>query len=124
VGCLDCAWSVQSDVPLCRFAGRHDSIVGQLLLAGANINSTNNDDISPLVWAIDQLNMAYGMQAMVRRRWRVSLLGIRRSGVGMGKERAPLKANHVVFSFHFIPFVKGTHTPSFAQRTDEGGGFL
>jgi hypothetical protein len=42
------------------------------LLAGANINSTNNnDDISPLVWAIDQLNMAYEMEAMDRRRWRV-----------------------------------------------------
>jgi hypothetical protein len=43
----------------------------------------------------------------------------------MGKERARLRADHVVFSFHFIPFVKGDSHPELCtQRTDEGRIFL
>jgi ankyrin repeat protein len=43
--------------PACRLAGRRDSIVGQLLLAGASITATNNRGISPVDWASDNLNM-------------------------------------------------------------------
>jgi ankyrin repeat protein len=40
--------------PLCRRCGEYnDSIVGLLLVAGANIMATNDDNISPLSWATD-----------------------------------------------------------------------
>jgi ankyrin repeat protein len=47
----------KSCVPVCRFAGRHDSMVGQLLLGGADIIATNNDGICPLDWAMVRLHL-------------------------------------------------------------------
>jgi hypothetical protein len=107
--------SYQSDVPLCRFADHHDFIVSQLLSAGANINSINNDDISPLVWAIDRLNMACGMEAMVCRRLRVRrALSHSNSGTPDSKQtHSPSPTNHRLHPVCHVELVNRSD-----QRTD------